>query len=77
MTSQEKVDALIQQVSELPEEAQAELVQSLVDMRFQNLGIYHLDDEERTAIARSREDVRQGRFASQEEIGELFSRYGA
>lgn len=39
MTTQEKVEALIQQAAELPEEGQAELVKSLVEMRSQYLGI--------------------------------------
>ena len=51
MTTQEKVEALIEQAAELPEEAQAELVHSLVEMRSQHLGIYHLDEEERAALA--------------------------
>lgn len=69
--------SLIRQAAELPDEAQAELVQSLVEMRSQHLGIYHLDDEERAALARSGEDMRLGRFASDKEVEETFARYGA
>jgi hypothetical protein len=68
MTTREKVDALIEQVSELPADAQAEFVDSLLDMRAEQLGIYHLDDDERAALARSAEDVRHGRFASDAEV---------
>jgi hypothetical protein len=75
MTTREKVEALIEQVSELPDDAQAEFVDSLLDMRAEQLGIYHLDDEEREALARSDEDVRQGRFASDAEVEETFARY--
>jgi predicted transcriptional regulator len=46
-------------------------------MRSQNLGVYHLDDQERAALARSREEVRQGRFVTDEQMNEIFSRYGA
>jgi hypothetical protein len=56
MTTQAKVEALIRQAAELPDEAQAELVRSLVEMRMQHLGIYHLDDDERAALARSGDD---------------------
>jgi hypothetical protein len=76
MTTQAKVESLIRQAAELPEEAQAELMQSLVEMRAQHLGIYRLDDDDRAALARSGEDVRLGRFASDEEIEETFARYG-
>jgi hypothetical protein len=76
MTIQEKVESLILQASELPEEAQAELVQSLVEMRSQNLGIYHLDDDDRAVLARSAEDERLGRFASDDEVSQMFARFG-
>jgi hypothetical protein len=77
MKTQEKVESLIRQVWDLPEEAQAELLQSLLDLRLQNIGIYQLDEEERTALSRSAEDVRAGRFAPDEEIEELFAQYRA
>jgi hypothetical protein len=75
MTTREMVDALIEQVSELPADAQAEFVDSLLDMRAEQLGIYHLDDDERAALARSAEDVRQGRFASDAGVDATFARY--
>jgi hypothetical protein len=75
MTTQQKVECLIREVSELPDDAQEELVQSLVAIRAEHLGIYHVDDEERAALARSAEDVRHGRFASDDEIEGMFARY--
>jgi hypothetical protein len=75
MTTREKVELLIEQVVELPDEAQEELVESLLEMRAQHLGIYHLDDEEREALARSAADVRLGRFASDAEVEQTFARY--
>ena len=77
MTTQDKIEALLQQAAELPDEAQAELVQSLVEMRAQHLGIYHLDDEERAALVQSAEDIRLGRFATDHEIERIFAKYGA
>ena len=75
MTTQQKVESLIREVSELPDEAQEEIVQSLVEIRAEHLGIYHVDDDERAALARSAEDVRLGRFASDDEIERMFARY--
>jgi hypothetical protein len=75
MTTQQKVESLIREVSELPDDAQEELVQSLVEIRAEHLGIYHVDDDERAALARSAEDVRLGRFASDDEIERMFARY--
>jgi hypothetical protein len=77
MTMRQKVESLIEQVVELPDEAQAELVQSLIELRSQHLGIYHLDDDDRASLARSAEDVRLGRFASDAEVEEMYARYGA
>jgi hypothetical protein len=77
MTTQEKVESLFQEVSELPEEAQAELVDSLIEMRPQALGVYRFDEDERAALARSTEDIRLGCFAYQEEVDALFARYDA
>jgi hypothetical protein len=61
----------------LPDEAQAELVQSLVEMRAQHLGVYHLNEEERAALAQSAEDLQLERFATADEIERMFAKYGA
>lgn len=75
MTTREKVEALIDQVVGLPDYAQAEFVETLLDMRAQQIGIYHVDDDEREALARSAEDVRLGRFASDAEVDATLHRY--
>src|SRR5665213_3588770 len=51
MTTREKVELLLQQVVDLPDEAQTEFVQSLLEMRAQDLGIYRLDDDVSAATA--------------------------
>ena len=75
MTTEQKVQSLIQQVAALPEKAKAEVMDSLIEMHAEQLGIYHLDDDERDALARSAEDVRFGRFASAVEVQQTFARY--
>jgi isoaspartyl peptidase/L-asparaginase-like protein (Ntn-hydrolase superfamily) len=77
MSTNEKIEELLNQIAELPEAAQDELVRALVEMRAENLGIYVLDDEDRAALARSAEDIRVGRFASDQEIYQMFTSYGA
>lgn len=77
MTIAKKVEDLIAAIAELPGDAQEELVQSLVEMRAERLGIYECDEDERAALARSAEDERLGRCASDAEIEETFARYGA
>jgi hypothetical protein len=44
MTTQAKVESLIRQATDLPDDAQAELVQSLVEMRAQHLGLFVGDE---------------------------------
>ena len=39
MTTDEKVESLLEQAGELPDDAQAELFQSLAEMRSNHLGI--------------------------------------
>ena len=77
MKTEEQVEALIRQVTELPEEAQTELLHSLIDFRSQHLGIYQLDDREQEALARSAEDMRLERFEPDEAIEGMYARYGA
>ena len=74
MTTHERVESLIRQVADLPADAQAELFQSLIELRAQHLGIYDFDGPEREAQARSAEDIRQGNFASDQEVEATFSR---
>ena len=52
MTTEKKLQSLIQQVGDLPDEAQAELFQSLVQMRSQHLGIDIADQETDALSAR-------------------------
>jgi hypothetical protein len=51
MTTDEKLESLIQQVAELPDDAQAELVQSLVEMRARHFGIDWRHDDGAITVA--------------------------
>jgi len=70
MTTTEKLEALLDEIAELPDYAQTDLVESLLGVRAQQLGIY-LDDDKREAFAPSVEDVRRvSRVKSAPAIGE-------
>lgn len=45
MTSKDQVEKLIQCIASLPEDAQAELLRSLVEMRAPNFGFDDADDD--------------------------------
>ncbi len=69
------VETLLERIADWPEEAQAELVQSIVDIETKHLGVYKLDPDERAAIERGLEEMRQGKFASDEQVATVFNRY--
>ncbi|MGD0149267.1 MAG: hypothetical protein ABSB77_11830 [Xanthobacteraceae bacterium] len=71
------VETLLERIADWPEEAQAELVQSIVDIETRHLGVYKLDPDERAAIERGLEEMRQGKFASDEQVAAVFNRYRA
>jgi hypothetical protein len=70
----EEIRALIERTSMWSPEAQAELVQSIIDIENKYRGVYRLDADERAALERSAEDIRHGRFATEDEVRELFDR---
>jgi predicted transcriptional regulator len=69
------VETLLERIADWPEEAQAELVQSIVDIETKHLGVQKLDPDERAAIERGLEEMRQGKFASEEQVAAVFNRY--
>jgi predicted transcriptional regulator len=75
MKETKSLEALMERAATWPDEAQAELVRFMIDTEAKHFGIYRLSDEERAAIRKGLEDVRQGRFASDAEIAELFGRF--
>ena len=69
------VETLLERVADWPEEAQAELVKSIVDIETRHFGVYKLSAEERAAIEEALEEMRQGKFASDEAVAAVFNRY--
>jgi predicted transcriptional regulator len=69
------VETLLERIADWPEEAQAELVQSIVDIETKHLGVYKLEPDERAAIERGLEEMCQGKFASDEQVAAVFNRY--
>jgi hypothetical protein len=67
------LENLMERAAGWPLEAQAELVRSALDIELRYLGGYPLSDDDRAALARSEEDVRQKRFATEQEVAAVFS----
>jgi hypothetical protein len=65
----------LQRIPAWPKEAQDELVRSMAEIEHRYSELYHVGDEERAALERSAEDVRQNRFASDHDVEATFTRY--
>jgi hypothetical protein len=75
MTDTKSLDALMERAASWPEEAQAELVQVMLDIEVKYYGAYRLDDEDRARIQKSIDAAKRGEFASDEDVAALFARY--
>jgi hypothetical protein len=71
----EKLRELMARVEGWPKEAQEELVRSAFDIEMRYVAAYELTEADRTALERSLDDVRNGRFASDESVAQVFGRY--
>jgi len=70
-----RLEALLERVSTWPEEAQAELMQTIDDIETRHSGVYRLDDGERAAVQRGLQEMRDGKLATDEEVARVFDRY--
>jgi predicted transcriptional regulator len=70
-----KLKDIIERADTWPEEAQEEAVQFLLALEQEYAEPYELSDEDRKAIDRGLEDMRQGRFATDEQVAAVFNRY--
>jgi hypothetical protein len=71
------LETLMERVAAWPEEAQAELFESVLAIERKHLGVYRLSEEERTAVRRGLEEMRQQKFATEDEVATVFKRYRA
>jgi hypothetical protein len=65
----------LQRIPAWPKEAQDELVRSMVEIEHRYRERYHVDDDELAALERSADDVRNGRFATDDDLEAAFTRY--
>jgi hypothetical protein len=70
-----KLKDILERVETWPEAAQEEAVRSLLAIEQEMSEPYQLTDEDRVAIDRSLDDMRHGRFATDEQIAAVFNRF--
>ena len=66
---------LLERAAGWPETAQAELIESMLDIEARHGGVYKLDDAERAAIARGLQEIRDGKLANDEQVAAVFDRH--
>jgi hypothetical protein len=75
MAQTKALEALMERAATWPDEAQAELLKFMIDTEAKHFGVYRLTDEERAAVRKGLDDARHGRFASDEQMADLFNRF--
>jgi hypothetical protein len=73
--TRDQVKEMLDRVLTWPPEAQEEAVASLATIEEQFAALQTLSPEDRDALARSAEDMRLGRYATEEQVRALFDRY--
>jgi hypothetical protein len=69
------LETLMERVAAWPKEAQAELLDSVLAIEKKHFGVYQLSEEERAAVRRGLEEMRQRKFATEDEVAAVFNRY--
>jgi hypothetical protein len=70
-----KLKSIIERVDGWPQEAQEEAAQLLLALEQEYSEPYQLSGEDRAAIDRSLEDMRQGKFATDDQVQAVFNRH--
>jgi hypothetical protein len=70
-----KLREILQRVETWPESAQEEAVECLLALEAEYAEPVSFSDEDLAAFEQSAEDVRQGRFASEDEVEAVLRRY--
>jgi hypothetical protein len=73
--TKDQVKAVLDRVLTWPPEAQEEAIASLAMIEEQFPSLQILSSEDRDALSRSAEDVRQGRYATDDQVKAVFDRY--
>jgi uncharacterized protein YbaP (TraB family) len=73
--TKDQVKAVLDRVLTWPPEVQEKAVASLATIEEQLMPLQALSSDDRGALLRSAEDVRQGKFATDDEVKAIFDRY--
>lgn len=69
------VEMILERVADWPSEAQAELLQSVIDIEIKHFGKYRMTDEERAAVQEGLAQADRGEFVPDAAMAEFFKRH--
>jgi hypothetical protein len=75
--SKEQIAVLLSRLEGLPPEAEAEIMQSIIDIANRHQGVYRLSSEERAAVEEGLARAERGEFVSDEDMAAFFERHSA
>lgn len=67
-----KLKDLMERAETWPETAQEELAAAMEEIETKHTGLYRLSEDERKGVERGLEDMRKGKFASDEKVAAIF-----
>jgi hypothetical protein len=73
--AKEEITELFERAKDWPADAQQELAQSMEGIEARYHGVHVVTREDRAALKRSDDDVKNGRFASEKDIKKVFLRF--
>jgi hypothetical protein len=71
----DEIQEIADRAAEWPQQAQAELIESMLNVEARYHGVYISTKEDRAALKQSAEDIRLGRFASDSDIRKVFREF--
>ncbi|MDO8552863.1 MAG: hypothetical protein Q7S01_05085 [bacterium] len=75
MSRTQTLGTLLERAESWPEEAQAELLQFMVNTETKHFGVYRLSDDERAAVRVGLSQAKKGKFASDTRVQGVFKKF--
>ena len=70
-------ESILDRIADWPDEAQQELMQSIVDIEARHLGVYRLSDDERAAVRDGLAQAARGEFVPDDVVEAYFNKHRA
>ena len=71
----ENIKTILDRAEKWPKDARTELIRSATEIETRYSKVYYVSDDERQALERSADDVRNNRFASDDDVAQVLGRF--